>query len=686
MAVTQPNIIDLPTNTKERGRVLRDAIRYGEAVRNVEAIGWGVTRYWLQGVRDFDVLDRLTGEVRATFSTPGDTVVYEEALSACQQEIGRLSRMSLKPVVNKLGMDLDGIRKSAMGHLFLRYHSPRMGYAVAKRTHDTWLVHYGTVGVQLVEQPTMKGREEQWKPHYETIPPWELMSIPGSVPAPSCARAIVRQRWVPLSWLKAVAASRKGGIAPPIKLPESTADMFPRGIPLGGNMWDKTTGTYGPMSMFAGVTADTAEIYDPLNATRTSGQISGTEIHVELNEVLFSHDNFEHLDQYVILLGEHLAGEVDYWKIGMEVSFPLGISRYAEVGSFYGHSFASSKIEMNRINEMLLATTVRNAEDYDAFGLTFVPRTSNIRRDELLRARDGGPRVATYQADPLVPEARPLNFAPTTSGDVPAKTLQLTTSLGERVMPQHSIFSPMAPRRIEQPQALAMTDEAANESRTPVSEHMVAAWNTVHRAVLDAGRRRYGDSKGVLPLVTLETAVVGVVYDPRLGGVRLDKSALPSPDEVDVTVEAKTPRDPQTIAAHLWQSMQAGVLTPRQFRIQWRLNGLQDLPIDNEAEWNAFQHAQFNIIMAYGDGVKPGKVVDAKGGPFEVHRAVLQAFMADIRYSLASVAVQEQIAKLWEAYNEGTGYPESMPPMEVAASGMLPGGQGAAGLMPMMGQ
>lgn len=675
------DIVSLPTDKQELGDVLRNAITYGERIRNVQAVKWGMVRLWLQGIRDFTILNGMTGEAAGEFVTPGDMLVLDTALSACQEEIGRLSKLSLKPVVSPLPIDLDGVRKAAMGHLFLTYHSPRMGYETARRTHDNLLVHYGTVGVSLLEGPTLKGREEEWRPRYGIIPPWELLSIPGDVPHPNDVRAIVRQRWVPLSWLKALAkTSKNGGIRPELTIPDNEADMYSRSIPFGGNHWGPS-GSYSlPMELNGN-----PQIFGTQD---NSKQFSGSERFVQLSEIQFSHDHL-HLDRYVMLAGRCVIGDRNYWTEGLEVWNTTGISRYAEIGSFYGKSFAESKIEINRIVEMMTANFVRNAEDMDAFGLVLVPRNAGIKRHELLRRRDGGPRVATYQPDPMVQHDPVINIQPATTGDFPAKVASVIAGVGQQVFPQRSIFSPDAPQRADSNEALGTIDNAANEARTPTSDYMVEAFNTVHRAVLDSGRRRYPiGSSAVLPITALDTAIVGVVYDRELGGVKLDQSIMPMPDEVRISVESRTPRDKNILASHLWQCVQTGIMTPRQFRTRWRLSDI-DLPVDNEAEWASFQHAQLNLIIAYGDGKTPGGTdwPETGTGVADVHRAVYTAFMADVRYTLASKEVRAAIQWLFNRYSQDLP-PDGMdtgPHMEDEAAAMG-GSPGRASVSAMMDQ
>lgn len=670
------DITALPTDDTELAITISNAIGYARSVRRQEEVKWALTRLWLRGVREFSAIDYASGTVLGHYGGDDLRMVVDTALSSCQQEIGRLSKLSLSPVVLPLPLDLEGVRKSAMGHTFLTYHSPRMGYDMAVREHNELLVHYGTVRVSLQELPTVSGREEEWRPRYRVTPPWQLLSIPGAVLTNGDLRAVVHQRYVPYAWLEVAAKQSKAspGIQPQIKLPDDRNKMNPKAIPLGALLTESNLGT----EQFG------AGIVGNFNSDQRPGQKSGdlcTEDHILLSEVHFSHDNL-HLDQVVILGGDYLIGQRNYWKEGIEVWNTGGISRYAETGSFWGRSYAESKITMNRVVEELLAAQVRVARDYEAFGILMVPSNSGIKRSELLRRRDGGPRMATFRLDPLSGDAsQPFNIKPDTAGDVPTKVMGVVQSVDNQIFPQRSIFSPDAPQRADSPNSLAQISAAAAEDRAPTTDHMIEAFNAVHRAVLDAGRRRFLGKSGVLPLVQMDLSMVGITYDPQLGQIKLDANAMPMPDEVKVTVESRSPKDKNVVAQHLWTCLQSGVMTPRQFRIEWRKENIGP-PVSNNAEWLSYQRAIFNLIRAFGDGKTPGAVNEPPTGVADVHTSTYAEFMADIRFALASKEVRAQIQNLYLAYSQSRGLPNGMQnPEDYAAQqqGQEPQGGGMPG-------
>lgn len=652
-------LFGLPGKKNERELVLSAGIKYAESMRNIEAINWGVTRFWLKGIRNFDVLDRETGLLSATYVNPGTHVVYEEALSAVQQEIGRLNRLDLRPVATMLGHDLDRLRKAAVTNLFMSYYPPRLGYENAKKWHDTLLVHYGTVGIGIAEHPIPKGATRPWQPYYRVYAPWEMLGLPADAPISSGVKCVGIEEWMPYKRLESIVANQKKynpqSMIPKLTLPESKEKLERQPMYAATPLWgqvDIRLGSQAPL-LGPGVGNNADQM------SWTVDKVQGEDF-IKVVWLHFTHDG-EHLDATVCMSGEVELGLRDYWSDGEDLPFPIGISRYADVGGFYGKGYAEPKISMNQITERLLENLIRNVCDTDSFGLLFIPRSAGIKDFNLKRPKEGGPRYIYYQTDPMAPENRPYAIDPHTNGNFPAQVLQTVTALEQKVLPQYSIFSDQAPQRADSGQALTTVREAANETRAPVDSAIVTSWNTCHKSLLDMGRRILGSSAFGLPLVSLDTAIVGVTIDPQSGMVKLDKNKLPRYDEVGITVKSFSPEDPNAIAAHLWQCLERQILTPRQFRILWRLKAIAEHPVGNDEEWEAYQMANLNVIMAFGDGEIPSQVLDPMGGPRDVHLAVYTAFTAGPRFALASTSVRSQFKKLIGKYREGMGWPNEMP-------------------------
>lgn len=676
------DLLGLPSAKDELGPVLRDAIRFGESARNAEAVRWLYIQFWLLGFRQLEDLDYAAGQLRYVTHDPSEMVIYEEALGARQQEIGRLMRLDLRPVAGALGIGLDSTRKGAIAHADLTYHDSIMGHDQAKREFLTLLVDYGTVGLAIQENPVPKDAAGRWRIRYDVIPPWQLLSIPGNVPTPGAAWAIVRQRWIPLPVLQDMAKNSDEIIRPKITLPDKDK-LNPRNVPYGAPT------SFG--SITGGAVGSQAVLSMPLSFTRAFGSNENSKKlfsdrmnkaatpHILVNEVYWTQDGI-HCDRYTILCEEHVAGDAKYREKGIEVWMPVKLARYAEVGSFYGRGFSGPRTDMNRVTERLLMSLVRNVEDFDAYGKIFAGRQMGIRRDDLVRSREypEGPAIVTYDPDPLVPNQPPFAIKPETSGNFPGQVLNVITGLENRVMPQDSIFSESAPRRADSQGAIQFIDQAANEPRTAASESIFECWTGIHAAVLD-GSRRFYQTKGVLPIITLSTALVGVVYDPTTGGISLDKNAIPRPDEVMQTVQSKSPRNPHVVAQWCQQQLAIGVMNQRQYRLELRKAGLDDMPVSNDAEWNAYQSTTLAIIVLFNDGKIPIKVELPTWGPISVYVDTITEFMADPRFMVASNEVKMAFEDLLNGVKENRGdYPQSMPQPEDAGQLALQQMQGQA--------
>ena len=57
----------LPKNKDDLSTSLKQVIAAGRRLRNVEQVKWLISYYYLQGVREFDVLDYTRGDVQIAY-------------------------------------------------------------------------------------------------------------------------------------------------------------------------------------------------------------------------------------------------------------------------------------------------------------------------------------------------------------------------------------------------------------------------------------------------------------------------------------------------------------------------------------------------------------------------------------------------------------------------------------------
>lgn len=675
----------LPTNKKDLGEALYSALRFSQVERNRQCVIWGATRYWLKGIRELAGVNWERGTFEPVYEIPGDTVVYEEALGSVQSEIGRLMKVDLRPVVSHRSMGLDSMRRAAIAHASLEYHNNNMDFDAARRAFATYLVHYGKAGImsELMPARPKSDRIVEWRGKYNAIPPWELIGVPGESPTINMPTAQVRERFVPQSWVEMIADYPNVGLRPEIKLPPNDMDLAPKFLPFGAPV----QGDFGGSMMNGVMVAEFEEAMRHQRGLNPQDRNKNTTKHIQFCEWFFSEDGV-YLDAYVITSRNVVLGMRDYWDEGVEVWYPLGTAGYAETGGYYPKSFAEPRINLNRITEHLMEQVVRIVDDVDTLGHLFVHTGLGIRMDDFRRPSDGGAKVSMYAPiDEMNKSIPPFHQAtPQYPNGLPGQVLQLITGLEERVMPQQSIFSSNAPRRAETEGSLQFIDQAANEPRSPASESMADAWTLMYRAQLDSQRRFYVNT-GVIPITQFSQHIVGVIYDPKAGGIRLEKNAIPSPADVVTGVMSRSPKNMAAVEQALMQELQQGTMNPSEYRIQMRLKGI-DRPMGAEEEWEAYQMAQLNIIMAFNDGETPGEVLDPMAGPVMIHLMALTTFMAGTRFALASKPVRKQFFDMLEAYrtkrgdfSDSASYPEDAAAQEeMMLKAQQQGGNGQMGL------
>ena len=671
----------LPSNKRDLGEALYSALRFAQVERNRQCVIWGATRYWLKGIRELTAINWERGTFEPVYEYPGDSVVYEEALGAVQAEIGRLMKVDLRPVVGHRSMGLDAMRKAAVAHADLEYHNSNMGFEAARRAFATYLVHYGKAGIMTDLMPPRPKSDSvaEWKGKYRTIPPWQLIGVPGEAADLDMPTATVIERWVPQSWLEMIAKYPNVGLRPKITIPGNEQDLAPKYLPFGAPIHNE----FGSSTMNGVMVAEWEEALRHQRGLNPQDRNKNTSKHIQFCEWLFSEDGV-HLDAYIMTSRNVVLGMRDYYDEGIDVWYPLGTAAYAETGGFYPKSFAEPRINLNRITEHLMEQIIRIVDDVDSLGHLFVHTGLGIRMDDFRRPSDGGPKVSMYSPiDEMNKAIPPFHQAhPQYPNGLPGQVLQLITGLEERVMPQHSLFSDSAPRRVDNLGGLQFVDQAANEPRHPAAESMADAWTVNYRSQLDSHRRFY-QTTGVVPITQFSKHIVGVRYDPKLGGIRLDKNAIPTPDEVDVGVMSRQPRNMAAVEQALVQELQMGTMQPHEYRIMMRLRGI-DRPVGADEEWAAYQMAQLNIIMAFNDGETPGEVLDPMAGPVMIHLWALVEFMAGTRFALAAPPVRKRFFQMLDEYKRKRGdfsdsgsYVEDAAAMEEAR--MAQQGQGGNG-------
>jgi len=674
-------MLSLPSDKDLLAEAVGQMVKDGESVRNARAVQWWITHFYLEGCRQFTLLDYINGTVRASESNDGEGIPFklEEAVKRYQMEVGRLLRIDTSPQVKRRGNTLDSLRDASVGQATLSSIVSPSDVNKTKLELMPMLAKYGMGGVLAWVPPNIK-EEATALPAIETVPPWELLPVPANPASHSEVRGTIRSRWVTLDWLESHADYKKS-------IDKSKdSDLEVREVEVGRAPAGSRHSPHGAYSQAGGAAASDSIFPRHPRADDIEAEMPLTK-YVRFNELWVQGDRGR-LARYVVTAGRVLLLDEDYTKPeSPSPMMPIGIARYVDTGTFYGRGFVELMIPANVQAETFIQNLFDNANDLDLLGFIAIPTTLGFSVTELVEG-SARPRVIQYEPDPMRPALEPKLIQPATTGMLPARVAELALSLIERMSPQGPMSVGQAPGRVDSAQGLGIVREEAATPLVLPAASIAEAYASVYRAILGYARETWS-SITLGSIATIDDAIAGVVIDPRTGTLDREKNAAPDPLRVDVGIVSSIPQSPEQIKEDLVFAVKMGGLSPVWFRIEARRRGL-DLPLGSDADWHTYRMAMLNNILVFGDGQTPGEAVVSAYMNHGLALEIVAAFMARPEYNLASIEVREKFEKLRQEHEEmlGQKYPESLPYPEDAPNTAAPstgGGQVPEELLAMMG-
>ena len=208
---------------------------------------------------------------------------------------------------------------------------------------------------------------------------------------------------------------------------------------------------------------------------------------------------------------------------------------------------------------------------------------------------------------------------------------------------------------------LGMLFETSSIPLTGPAYALASGFTTVYRAMLELAKERWSNLE-MSAISMLDDSVIGLVMNTATGALDTEANALPLPEEVDISVVSALPVSPEQQKAELANALQLQVITPREYRLMARKQGL-DLPVGNDAEWENHRNAVMENLILFGDGKTPGEALVSSHDMHMEHLETLNTFRAKPEFLFASPEVRESFITHHTEHMRGmgTGYPESMP-------------------------
>ena len=651
---------DTPANKSQVEEIFQYLVTSGRSRMNPISINWYINHFYMRGLRNFTNINYGDGTLNASYLNESGVLKfkYEDIIAKYQAQLGRLLTINLAPAVSRKGQSLDGLRKASTAQVVLDSVFPQE--KVSRLALDSFpsLLQYGTIGFGLwVEGEDSIG--------IEVINPWELIPIPIDVSAPTDVRGLIRVRYVPTDWVKGLSITPGKG-----KKVYKGMDDFK--VPFGDLPADATGKFQGTASLttvgggfFVRSATSNSQVETQWAGRKTKKDKTKTDVTLLVEVWTETSDGY--LAEYLIFAGSYnrlnLLHRFDHSK--QHYYMPIRIARDVTVGGFYGRSFVDQLLPLNTEAEYSLSSLFQTISDYDLYGLMMWPASLGTPPDAH-RGQDGVKRI-TYEPDYTTPELKPFNIAPAKLSKPQVEAALLAGGLMDKIANQPTeMLKGGAPGRVDSASGLGFLYETSGIPLSPTAKSVAEAISGVYRAMLGICRDVWPSTK-VVSISNLDDSLAGIVLDIETGEINLARNAIPSPDEVNITVASEVPISKEQQKMELKEALKEGVITLDEYGFKVREMGLTS-PVGNEVAWQNYRRAKLENLSLFGDGEKPGKVIVSERDMHLVHQSVLDAFMARPEYYAATPSVREKFVEHYEEHNVGLGIlPEGMPPMEDAA-------------------
>lgn len=405
-------------------------------------------------------------------------------------------------------------------------------------------------------------------------------------------------------------------------------------------------------------------------------------MYVPLEEIYAYDDTQEFCSRFIVKIGNFLVNDADFEKQGIEVLCPLHIARHTDTGQMFSRGFIAPLLPINDQIEKMLASLFKNVQELDMFGTLFVSGSMGI---DLKRWRSGPrPKIQVYEPDPLNPEGQPLQMGPNNTGLLPARIVEFTAPLMEKLSGQGPIFQGQASGRVDSAAGLGFLFNTGNIALGLPVNGLADAFAGVYRRMLQTAQQRLGPGE-TIEIATIDDAIAGVVIDPQTGLLRLSENPIPDAWEVNVDIKDRTPKDREIRKQELKELFGLQLVDDTRFWVTALEENL-DMPGAPKELWETWRKVTWQIIMLFRDGKTPGNVdIGLHAQNPDIQLIALQQFMNKIEFSLASPEVRGEFED-WKVDLEimaGVRFPDGLPPpeelavQEQAGAQRRPGIQGA---------
>ena len=637
--------IKLTKNKKALARIIDQHAEREESRLSYRRTTWLLAWYYLNGARRFDVFDPEHGHLSPHYLDEEGNMEFQsqELLSSIDRVSARLAAADFMPSVKRKNNSLTAVRDRSIAQIISNSLISTDQLEKIKTTFCHLFTTLGSCGIagHITDHPTIGLSSD-----LEVIHPRELFPFPSLGNDYTKTQGLMRQRTVPLSFLKDIFGK---------KVTSHLKEM---------EYWEKTAGEsleVGDDSDFSGGLE-----YKPGNAVPGVPSKTPEALGVAKIRELWLMDSQDLVTRYIVTSGDYVLHDESY--DGLEVYCPIGFARFMENGSFHGAGMFDLMFSISRELERLLKSLFNNIREIDKYGVLVMPQ-GQFNERAMLRDVGNGLRMIPYEPDPVSEGFRPFTIAPHNTGDIPGKTASFAKSMMDGLSPVRDLIEEKG--RIDSAAGLNFLDEEVNRAMTNPSRGIDQAFGSCYRSMLSSASRVIMMSPRPLPVSDLTLDMAGVIFDPAQGTVNFQgQNPIPNLSTLSFSIKSRTPRSGTARKQEALEMLKAGLTDPAGLKILALKEGL-DFAVYLDEEKAAYESIVRNCLILFGDGETPGEIVVTPHTAIpEMQLRILGSFMASPAMSMGSPIVQDEFMKYRQFLFDSMGMtlPEAVPnPDDMAA-------------------
>ena len=600
---------------------------------------WLLAWYYLNGARRFDVFDPLHGSIHPQYLDEEGNMEFQsqELLAAIDKVSARLASMNLMPKVYRKGKGLSAIRDRSVAQIILNSITSEDQLERVKTQFAHIFTTLGSCGISghIVDHPTIGLTTD-----LEVIHPKELFPFPSLGNDYTKQRGLMRQRSVPISYLKDIFGKK---IKANLEKMEYWEKQYGEGLEENDGSDFHTFAKYN----------------DEFGSPGSNESSEETSMGVARIRELWLYGTHNTVSRYIVTSGDYVLTDESYE--GLEVFCPIGFARFMENGSFHGSGLFDLLFGISRELEKMMKQLFNNVRDQDRYGVLVMPQ-GQMNERQMLRDVGKGLRVMPWEPDPVSEGFRPFAIQPFNTGDVPGKTAGFAKNAMDGLNPITDLIREKG--RVDSASGLSFLDEQVNKAMTNPSRGIEQAFGTCYQAMLTSANRVVMTSPRALPVNELNLDMAGAIFDRETGTVSFQgANPIPSASTLKFGVQERSPRSMVARKQEAMQMLSAGVTDPDGLKLFALQEGL-DFAMYMEEEKSSYQAIIENCLRLFGDGKDPGEVVltPHTAAP-RLQLRVLAGFMTSPTMSSASPEVQDEFMKYRQFLMDSMGMtlPEAVP-------------------------